>query len=85
MEVPLTYSCSTCDAVFASKSERDSHIRRICQSFVTVTDLNGTITRIERINRKLTCFNCGKYYIRSDNLISHWKRCQIMQETQGSS
>ena len=82
MEVPLTYSCTTCNETFATKSERDRHIRRICQSFIMVTDSNGTITKIERIDGKFKCLGCGKYYNRSDNLTSHWKKCQTRQESQ---
>ena len=55
MEVLLTYPCSICNDIFASKSARDNHIRRICQSFITLTDLNGTIIRIERTNGIFQC------------------------------
>ena len=82
MEVPSTYLCSTCNEVFATKSDRNNHIRRICQSFVTITDLNGAITRIERINGKFECFKCGCHYNRSDSLISHWKKCQMKEQSQ---
>ena len=85
MEVPSTSLCSICNEVFATKSDRDNHIRRICQSFVTITDLNGASTRIQRINGKFECFKCGCQYNRSDSLISHWKKCQTMQTTQSTS
>ena len=84
MEVPLTYLCSTCNAIFTTKPDRDTHFRRICQSFVTVTDLNGTVIRIERVDGKFKCFHCGREYNRSDTLTSHWKKCQTTQETQSN-
>ena len=82
MEVPLTYPCSTCNALFATKSDRDTHFRRICQLFVTLIDLNGTVIRIERIDGKFKCLGCRKQYNRSDTLTSHWKKCQTTQEPQ---
>ena len=84
MEVPLTYLCSTCNAIFTTKSDRDTHFRRICQSFVIVTDLNRTVIRIERGDGKFKCFHCGREYNRSDTLTSHWKKCQTTQETQSN-
>ena len=77
MEVPLTYPCSICNDIFASKSARDNHIRRICQSFIPLTDLNGTIIRIERTNGIFQCLKCGAEFNRGNHLQSHWKKCGL--------
>ena len=82
MEVPTTYPCSLCNERFDTKSDRDNHIRRICQTFIELIDLNGNIQRIQQIDGKFKCPHCGKHFNRSNNLQSHWKKCQSEDENQ---
>ena len=82
--MPTTYSCTTCNEEFDLKSERDNHFRQYCQSFVKLIEIDGNIKRIERVNGKFDCFNCGKQYNRSDNLMAHWKKCQTKEGTQST-
>ena len=76
MEMPNTYPCTICNEGFITKSNRDNHFRRICQSFVNLIDINGNIKTIERIDGKFKCVTCGARYNRSDNLTNDWKKCQ---------
>jgi len=85
MEVPRTYSCSMCSEVFATKSDRDNHLRQICQSVVTLIELNGTITTIERIDGKFKCFKCSSQFNRGNHLQSHWKKCELKEKTQSNN
>ena len=76
MEASKNYSCSICNEGFDTKSDRDNHMRQICQSFIKLTDLDGNIKRIERIDKKFKCPNCGTGFNRSNHLQTHWKKCQ---------
>ena len=76
MEVTTTYSCSICNEPFDTKSDRDNHIRRFCQSFIKLSDLDGNIQTIQRIDEKFECPNCDKQFNRGNHLQTHWKRCQ---------
>ena len=75
--MPITYSCAICNEDFDRKSDRDDHFHQICQSFVKLIDIDGNIKTIERVDGKFECFDCGKQYNRSNNLTTHWKKCQI--------
>ena len=44
-------------------------------------DLNGNIKTIERIDGKFEYLKCETQYNRSDNLATHWKKCQSMKES----
>jgi hypothetical protein len=81
--MPTTYNCTGCNVVFDTKPERNNHFRNICQALVSVTDANGTIHRIERIDGKFNCVRCLKAFARSDKLSTHWKVC--MTEDGGES
>jgi len=76
------YHCTVCDEEFNTKLERKDHYRRFCQSSMDLIDLNGNIKTIERINGKFECLKCGTRYNRSDNLTTHWKKCQLRKESQ---
>ena len=45
-------------------------------------DLNGNIKTIKRIDGKFECLKCGAQYNRSDNLATHWKKCQLVKGNQ---
>ena len=85
MKTTNLYHCTVCDQGFNTKLERKDHYRRFCQGSMDLIDLNGNLQRIERINGKFECLKCETGYNRSDNLATHWKKCQTMQETQSTS
>jgi len=68
--------------VFDTKTERKNHFRNVCQALLSVTDTNGTIHRIERIDGKFPCPGCPKAFTRSDTLIMHWKVCMTKDGTE---
>ena len=70
--------------VFDTKTERNNHFRNVCQGLVSVTDLDGTIHRIERIGSKFTCVRCPKAFVRSDKLNMHWKVCMTKDGTESN-
>ena len=67
-----------------TKWERKNHFRNVCQALVSVTDADGTIHQIERIDGKFTCPRCPIMFKQSDNLNTHWKRCMIKDETESN-
>ena len=73
--MPATYNCTGCNEVFDTKADRKNHFRNVCQAFVNVTESNGTIHPVERIDGKFICPRCPKAFTRSDTLITHWKVC----------
>jgi len=76
METPIIYHCTVCDEGFNTKSERKNHFRQICQSSIKIIDMDGNIKTMERIDGKFECFKCGTKFNRSNNLTTHWKKCQ---------
>jgi hypothetical protein len=82
--MPATYNCTGCNEVFDTKMERKNHFRNVCQALVSVTEVNGTIHRIERINDKFTCPRCPKAFTRSDKLNTHWKVCKTKDGTEST-
>jgi uncharacterized C2H2 Zn-finger protein len=82
--MPSIYKCTGCDVVFGSKKERKNHFRNVCQTLVSVTEANGTIHQIERMDGKFTCPRCPKTFTRSDNLNTHWKVCMTKDGTQSN-
>ena len=81
METPILYHCTICNAGFNTKLERKNHFRQICQVSIKLTDLEGNIQIIDRIDGTFKCIKCGTQYNRSDNLAAHWKRCQRKAES----
>jgi hypothetical protein len=79
-----TYNCTGCNVVFDTKAERNNHFRNACQALVRVTEANGTIHRIERIDGKFTCVRCPKAFTRSDKLNAHWKVCMKKDGTESN-
>jgi rubredoxin len=82
--MPSTYNCTGCDIVFETKLERKNHFRNVCQALVSVTDANGTIHRVERIDGKFICPHCPKAFTRSDKLNTHWKACKTKDGTESN-
>jgi rubredoxin len=82
--MPATYNCTGCNVVFDTKAERKNHFRNVCQALTSVTDANGTIHRIERIDGKFTCPQCPIMFTRSDNLNMHWKVCMKKDGTESN-
>jgi Zinc finger, C2H2 type len=82
--MPATYNCTGCNVVFDTKAERNNHFRNVCQALVSVTEANGTIHRIERIDGKFTCVRCPKAFARSDKLNAHWKVCMTKDGTESN-
>jgi hypothetical protein len=68
--------------VFDTKTERNNHFRNVCQALVSVTDANGTIHQIERIDGKFNCVLCPKAFARLDKLNAHWKVCMTKDGTE---
>ena len=68
--------------MFDTKQEHKNHFRNVCQVLVSVTDANGMIHRIERIDGKFTCVRCLKAFVRSDKLNAHWKVCMTKDGTE---
>jgi len=56
--------------------ERNNHFRNVCKVSARVTEVNGTIHQIERIDGKFTCPRCPIVFTRSDSLLKHWKICR---------
>ena len=70
-----THNCTACKEVFKSKMERNYHFRKSCKEGTSLTDLEGAIHRVERIDGKFPCVQCLKTFTRSDSLKMHWKTC----------
>jgi len=79
-----TYKCMECNEMFPTKGERDSHFRGQCQPVISLTSLEGSIKRVERMDGKFTCPSCHTKYSRSDRLKSHWKKCKTNNETESN-
>ena len=82
--MPSTDKCTGCDVVFDNKTERNNHFRNVCQASVRVTEMNGMIHQIERIDGKFTCPQCPITFTRSDNLAKHWKVCRMKDGTESN-
>jgi hypothetical protein len=70
--------------VFDTKLERKNHFRNVCQALVSVTEANGTIHQIERVNGKFICPRCNIMFTRSDNLNTHWKVCMLKDRNESN-
>jgi len=68
--------------VFNTKIERKNHFRNACQALMSVTDADGMIHWIERIDGKFTCPRCPKAFTRSDRLNTHWNVCMMKDGTE---
>jgi hypothetical protein len=82
--MPSTYNCTSCQREFGSKSERDNHVRRECESSIQLTNTIGNIQIIERMDRRFACPKCQTTFTRTNNLKSHWIRCKNGNTTQGT-
>jgi len=69
------YNCTACNEVFKSKTERNDHFRNSYKQGTSLTDSEGAIHQVERIDGKFPCVQCRKTFTRSDNLKMHWKTC----------
>jgi len=83
--MPTTYKCTGCNDVFDNKTERNNHFRNVCQALASVTEANGTIHRIERIDGKFACPQCHITFTRADSLTKHSKTCMKKDGTESKS
>ena len=82
-EMPATYPCSVCNALFTSRSDQKNHYRRECESTIKLTNLEGFTKTVERRDGKFACPECNANYSRTNNLASHWKKCLTEPRNKG--
>ena len=79
-----SYNCTICNAVFANKMQRDNHTRGECLPSVRLTNLEGHIKQVERMDGKFTCLGCLKKFKYSNKLVAHWKNCMTKDGTESN-
>jgi hypothetical protein len=78
------YNCTVCNVEFATKSERNNHFSGECKPFVSLTDLEGSIRRVERTDGKFACPLCPARYKYSNDIFAHWKKCKTRDGTESN-
>jgi len=78
------YKCTVCKEGFRTKAERDYHYRGECQMEISLTDSEGHIHNIERIDGTFSCPCCENKLKNADKIILHWKRCSKRDGTQSN-
>ena len=79
-----TFNCTRCNQVFKTKSEQQNHVRAECETSVRLTDLEGHIQTIIRVEDKFDCPKCTARFNRSNNLRSHWQQCKTRTTNPGN-
>jgi len=79
------YNCTICNEEFLTKSERNNHFSGECQPFISLTNLEGVINRVERTDGKFTCPLCPSRYKYSNDIFAHWKKCKTRDGTESNS
>ena len=85
MEISKTYNCTVCKEEFGTKSERHNHFRSECKQSHSLTDGEGNILQVERVEGKFQCPVCQTEFTHSTNLIRHWKQCIKRDETKSNT
>lgn len=73
--MPKIYNCTVCKEEFETKIARNNHFRNQCQPSISLTDEDGNILRIARVEGMFQCVKCPRKFTHANNLTSHWKGC----------
>ena len=79
-----TYNCTVCNEEFGTKWEQQHHYRKECQMFVILTDVEGNMKRVERMDNKFGCPLCLKMLKYGNKLVMHWNRCSRREGTESN-
>lgn len=81
----LSHKCTACHQSFQTHTERNNHFRAICQTSISLTDLEGHIHNIVREQEKFGCPLCSAKFKRTNHLITHWKQCIRQDKTESKA
>jgi hypothetical protein len=68
-----------------NKYARDKHFRDECKQTHSLTDTEGKIFQMERIEGKFQCPGCQMKYTLTTNLTRHWKKCLRRDSTESNT
>ena len=83
--MPKYYNCTVCREEFVTKDARDNHFGNQCKQLHSITDSEGKLLQIERIDGKFQCPRCQTLFTRTNNLTRHWKICMNRHCTESNS